>query len=906
MATSSSSNRKGESAGCIGCGGGRSKLPKKISPELLLEITAQTRLKEKEVKALYARFRKISPNGFLLPEGFKKTMGAIGLSGDDFLPDRMFAVFDSNHDGQLSFKEFATSLAVMIRGDEADKLKLSFNMAAGSHDGITLDDFRKLIRASATTMSALVAPLDTLSSDEDIERLFNDLSSDEGCAEGKARMISMKGYEDAAQSNEEFLSCLGLDQRGQKGSTSDRRLLRSNTTASSFSRAEVVARRDSKLATPQPPHWDFGTATSGAAKGTCVVSNGEVVVSHTQFLELRERLVTLRQAFENVDIVPKGQSKSTAETPPSVHCLNSTVIRENQSPRSPREEHSGRCWPLCKCSQWSGAESVDGLGPETTMTESAPPKLAESRPSLEPPPLQSGPPLLIEDSVEQMRLRNLGAASAAEITANTRPGQETNDDGHSSKIQPATIVNPANTTLDEVSMELDRILALLEGQAQSSGLNARTDSASEADSDGAGHQATRDLRGTNTKGGFAKTARKDSNPVPTKRQRKRHRLLGPKKGLAVHFGHENWNMVLSMMIGIRMSVARSRHEETRALQTVDFHMKEKFSIIPHLANMFDTTVGKRVEMTRFMDYAPVVFGRIRTNFGITHDEYTRSIGPEQLLGNLVLGNLASLSELSSEGKSGAFFYFTADGKFLIKTVARKEHQLLKGMLRNYYEHIMKYPNTLLCRFFGLHSLRVWKQGKYTGAQSASSKVYFLVMANMFNTPFEIHRRYDLKGSWIGRSTNEVEAKDPTVALRDVDFAKAKVCFKIGPEKRAKMLVQIEHDAIFVASQNIIDYSLLVGIHDIEEPAADEDALDFEKDSDNTMPIHMRDMGGMLSTDKKSLYFFGIIDILTPYDTFKRVEHCVKAVRHDWRGVSCCPPQYYAERFTKFLTKAFDD
>merc|ERR1712107_261414 len=38
--------------------------------------------------------------------------------------------------------------------------------------------------------------------------------------------------------------------------------------------------------------------------------------------------------------------------------------------------------------------------------------------------------------------------------------------------------------------------------------------------------------------------------------RSQHRLMGPKKGLAVHFGHENWNMVLSMMIGICMSVGR--------------------------------------------------------------------------------------------------------------------------------------------------------------------------------------------------------------------------------------------------------------------------------------------------------------------------------------------------------------
>lgn len=69
-------------------------------------------------------------------------------------------------------------------------------------------------------------------------------------------------------------------------------------------------------------------------------------------------------------------------------------------------------------------------------------------------------------------------------------------------------------------------------------------------------------------------------------------------------------------------------------------------------------------MTRFIDYAPMVFQRhalfqepggvfrkIRASFGIHSEDYLRSVGPEQLLGNMVLGNLSSLSELSSEGKS---------------------------------------------------------------------------------------------------------------------------------------------------------------------------------------------------------------------------------------------------------------
>merc|ERR1719188_2740102 len=239
-----------------------------------------------------------------------------------------------------------------------------------------------------------------------------------------------------------------------------------------------------------------------------------------------------------------------------------------------------------------------------------------------------------------------------------------------------------------------------------------------------------------------------------------------------------------MMIGIRMAVGRSRIEAGRELQPVDFVMKEKFSIIPRIANIFDSAVSKRVTMTRFMDYAPMVFQRIRSRFGIHHDDYLRSVGPEQLLGNMVLGNLSSLAELSSEGKSGAFFYYTADGNYMLKTVSRKEKVLLRRMLKAYYDHIFSNNGTLLVRFLGLHCLSVRKkpQGPLTCGKSVK-KLYFVVMANMFNMPFEIHRRYDLKGSWVGRQTPP-EKYDPSVALKDVDFKNANECIRIGDERKA--------------------------------------------------------------------------------------------------------------------------
>lgn len=44
----------------------------------------------------------------------------------------------------------------------------------------------------------------------------------------------------------------------------------------------------------------------------------------------------------------------------------------------------------------------------------------------------------------------------------------------------------------------------------------------------------------------------------------------------------------------------------------------------------------------------------------------------------------------------------------------------------------------------------------------------MVMGNMFCTELRVHRRYDLKGSSIGRVTNE-DKIDQTTTLKDLDL-----------------------------------------------------------------------------------------------------------------------------------------
>lgn len=425
-----------------------------------------------------------------------------------------------------------------------------------------------------------------------------------------------------------------------------------------------------------------------------------------------------------------------------------------------------------------------------------------------------------------------------------------------------------------------------------------------------------------------------------KRRRVEAKILdsGP-RGLVVHFGHESWNMMLNMMIGIRMAANRASSESLRRIEPYDFIMKEKFSILPKLTaprNIYGHMGQHDYSVVRFVDYAPMVFRKLRESINLDKNLYLRSVGPEQLIGNMILGNFSSLSELCSEGKSGALFYYTADGKFLVKTLTKKSAQFFQSILKQYYLHVMNNPGTLITRFYGFHAIRL-KNHDY---KNASRTLYFTVMGNIFHTPVILHKRYDLKGSWVGRTLvgnglhRPVEGGSGSVsgegtvgigltsgvARKDLDFLNSGESIKLGPDLASRFIAAVRVDAEFLKSVNVLDYSLLFGIHrkrqHTEEITAHRQpaltaagntsqssfvVLVPEAAEEEEAIFPWLDSNGMHSSDGKSIYFCGIIDIFTQWSTLKSLEHLSKSVISDSKGISCVNPVFYATRFVKFLT-----
>ncbi|KAJ6746735.1 PHOSPHATIDYLINOSITOL-4-PHOSPHATE 5-KINASE [Salix koriyanagi] len=272
----------------------------------------------------------------------------------------------------------------------------------------------------------------------------------------------------------------------------------------------------------------------------------------------------------------------------------------------------------------------------------------------------------------------------------------------------------------------------------------------------------------------------------TKRRQKKLAKDVKRPGEAIIKGHRSYDLMLSLQLGIRYTVGKITPVQRREVRASDFGPRASFWMnFPKDGSQL--TPPHQSEDFKWKDYCPMVFRNLREMFKIDSADYMMSI----------CGNDA-LRELSSPGKSGSIFFLSQDDHFMIKTLRKSEVKVLLKMLPDYHHHVRSYENTLITKFFGLHRIK----------PSSGQKFRFVVMGNMFCTELRIHRRFDLKGSSLGRSTENVEIEENTT-LKDLDL---NYCFYLEPSWREALLQQIEIDSKFLEVQHIMDYSLLLGVH----------------------------------------------------------------------------------------------
>jgi 1-phosphatidylinositol-4-phosphate 5-kinase len=250
----------------------------------------------------------------------------------------------------------------------------------------------------------------------------------------------------------------------------------------------------------------------------------------------------------------------------------------------------------------------------------------------------------------------------------------------------------------------------------------------------------------------------------------------------------------------------------------------------------------------FVDYAPDAFAEIRRLSGVEPVNYIMSLSTTK-------------RERFTEGASGAFLYFSGDGRFIVKTLSRSDRLALLALLPAYLRHLRAHPQSLLVRFLGCHAARMY-----------GHEVELVVMDNVLRMPTApplpgravTLDRYDLKGSWVNRKASmpkrgevasckhcgkryevrralkpswrpassrletplmmgsipaagEADAcparggfqpHEPSVLLKDSDLDLA---LRLRAEQAASLRERLGIDAGFLQSQGIMDYSLLLSV-----------------------------------------------------------------------------------------------
>ncbi|XP_041417006.1 phosphatidylinositol 4-phosphate 5-kinase type-1 gamma isoform X1 [Xenopus laevis] len=359
----------------------------------------------------------------------------------------------------------------------------------------------------------------------------------------------------------------------------------------------------------------------------------------------------------------------------------------------------------------------------------------------------------------------------------------------------------------------------------------------------------------------------------------------------------------AIQLGIGYTVGNLSSKPERDVLMQDFYVVESIFFPSEGSNL---TPAHHYPDFRFKTYAPVAFRYFRELFGIRPDDYLYSLCNEPLI------------ELSNPGASGSLFYVTSDDEFIIKTVMHKEAEFLQKLLPGYYMNLNQNPRTLLPKFYGLYCV-----------QSGGKNIRVVVMNNILPRVVRMHFKYDLKGSTYKRRASKKEREKRCPTHKDLDFMHdAPEGLLLDNDTFNALVKTMQRDCLVLESFKIMDYSLLLGVHNMEQQEREQQTEGAQSQTDEKRPVGQKalystamesiqggaahgesidtddTMGGIPAVNGKGerlLLYIGIIDILQSYRLIKKLEHTWKALVHDGDTVSVHRPGFYAERFFKFMT-----
>ncbi|CAF0737067.1 unnamed protein product [Didymodactylos carnosus] len=305
------------------------------------------------------------------------------------------------------------------------------------------------------------------------------------------------------------------------------------------------------------------------------------------------------------------------------------------------------------------------------------------------------------------------------------------------------------------------------------------------------------------------------------------------------------------------------------------------------------------------EYCPLVFRAFREYWKIHDSSFRDSLSDSPI----------PLDQLT---KSTLPIYLSSDRRFILKCITKEDVGQIHQVLPEYHRYIVETQgDTLLPHFYAMYRLTV-----------DDKENYILVTKNVISSRLRIHAKYDVKGSTVDRSASDKEKSKGSPTLKDNDFINDKRIIEIGDQKRTFM-DKLKRDVNFLVTQYLMDYSLLIGIHDIEKGGVQEkeytltsgsematsDLSGNESDNNNPSGSESPTPGNeealwddetfMIRSSENSarreLYWMALIDF-TYYGMKKKGANVAKTMKYGGDEISTVNPEHYARRFLDFIEK----
>lgn len=369
----------------------------------------------------------------------------------------------------------------------------------------------------------------------------------------------------------------------------------------------------------------------------------------------------------------------------------------------------------------------------------------------------------------------------------------------------------------------------------------------------------------------------------------------------------------------------------------------------------------------FVEFEPYYFRQIRLHDNVQDFDYINSF-------------MKTIKErLTEGGASGAFFFFTKDERFIAKSCTTDEIAHIRRSAHQMEKYLSENPASFITKIYGAYKIQIY-----------GTSFYFFVMNNIFLNPGNevINEKYDLKGSWVKRNSTPPQIgervtcthcnqkyvftnlkkgdkkgkkkkalqddemnkcrmqvfHEPNVILKDNDL---KYKLRLPNATSKHLITQLHKDTEFLCGLGVMDYSLLVGVHNTEYQVDEEMGRMhspskppplIEEDSPSQRKPHRRKtlstkqtsfgpsnskedltalekspgagLNGRMAVSRivgPEAYYMGIVDFQQKYDFGKKMERFFKVQIQgkSGDGLSCIEPVTYRERFLNRMEDLVD-